>query len=255
MKFSKPISELIRERHSSRNYSNENLTITEVEKIQNELLKYNSNNYFFKLVKEKKSNMDYLLGIITNKHFSNIQFGYTFEIVVLFCTDLGLGTCWTGLFNKMAFSSCLDKKTFQKIGFISPVGYSEDFTSKKGRKPWSELFFNEKNQPLNKNDVQTYHEAIEMVRLAPSGMNLQPWRIIYYKNKYHFFVERKKGIVALAFKTLAIDIQLVDMGIAMCHFELYANENGLIGKWSKESSINHPDDWQYINTWIQISNK
>jgi hypothetical protein len=46
-----------------------------------------------------------------------------------------------------------------------------------------------------------------------------------------------------------IDLQRVDMGIAMCHFELGARETGLSGTWE----VGNPDldmgNAEYIVTW------
>jgi hypothetical protein len=48
------------------------------------------------------------------------------------------------------------------------------------------------------------------------------------------------------------DIQRLDMGIAMCHFELTARELGLPGKWAcAEPSIKKPDGLtEYTVSWV-----
>ncbi|NTW17838.1 MAG: hypothetical protein HGA41_10345, partial [Syntrophaceae bacterium] len=56
----------------------------------------------------------------------------------------------------------------------------------------------------------------------------------------------------LTFKLLRLaDLQRVDMGIAMSHFELAANERGLKGKWVvKEPQIGKPDGMtEYTVSW------
>jgi len=60
-----------------------------------------------------------------------------------------------------------------------------------------------------------------MVRIAPSASNKQPWRIVKIEGAWHFFLERTKGYGdGIIFKLLKLaDIQRLDMGIAMCHFE------------------------------------
>ena len=52
-------------------------------------------------------------------------------------------------------------------------------------------------------------------------------------------MQRTKGYrESLPFKILKIDdMQRIDMGIAMCHFELAASESGLKGRWI----VNEPD--------------
>lgn len=48
------------------------------------------------------------------------------------------------------------------------------------------------------------------------------------------------------------DMQRIDMGIAMSHFELAAHELGLKGKWKfREPAIAKPDELtEYTISWI-----
>jgi len=48
------------------------------------------------------------------------------------------------------------------------------------------------------------------------------------------------------------DMQRLDMGIAMCHFELTARELGLKGKWGiQDPKVKLPDDLtEYTISWI-----
>jgi hypothetical protein len=51
---------------------------------------------------------------------------------------------------------------------------------------------------------------------------------------WHFYMVRSKGYGkgSALFTVLRIaDLQRVDLGIAMCHFELVARESGLGGSW------------------------
>ena len=59
------------------------------------------------------------------------------------------------------------------------------------------------------------------------------------------------GTLAFSFLRLA-DLQRVDMGIAMCHFELAAQELGLKGRWMvKEPEIEKPDSLtEYAVSWV-----
>lgn len=53
-----------------------------------------------------------------------------------------------------------------------------------------------------------------MVRLAPSAVNRQPWRVVRIGSAYVFYLKHAKGYVSEA----TGDLQKVDMGIALCHF-------------------------------------
>lgn len=68
----------------------------------------------------------------------------------------------------------------------------------------------------------------------------------------HFFLQRTTGYRGgLAGRLLRLeDIQRVDMGIAMCHFELAAREIGLPGKWVvRPPAGDAPEATEYTATW------
>ena len=48
------------------------------------------------------------------------------------------------------------------------------------------------------------------------------------------------------------DMQRIDVGIAMSHFELTANELGLMGRWEiREPRTEKPDEWtEYTVSWV-----
>ncbi len=89
--------------------------------------------------------------------------------------------------------------------------------------------------------------------MGPSATNKQPWRIVRGGDAWHFYLRRTKGYGkgSLAFKALRIaDLQRVDMGIAMCHFELVAREAGLDGRWVVDDpGLDVPDGVEYTATW------
>ena len=52
--------------------------------------------------------------------------------------------------------------------------------------------------------------------------------------------------------TTVADLQRIDMGIALSHFELMAVELGLAGHWeSNDPGITIPDEWtEYTISWV-----
>ena len=85
-----------------------------------------------------------------------------------------------------------------------------------------------------------------MVRLAPSAVNKQPWRIVLAGNAAHFYEKRGRGYVSAD----GWDLQKLDIGIAMCHFDLLTKKKGLSAKLSLEDpGISVPDDVSYIATY------
>ena len=97
-------------------------------------------------------------------------------------------------------------------------------------------------------------DPLEMVRWAPSASNKQPWRIVRIGDAWHFFLQRTKGYGkgTLLFRMLRLaDLQRVDIGIAMCHFELTARSLGLSGRWSIEDpKLKMAENTEYTITWI-----
>ena len=78
------------------------------------------------------------------------------------------------------------------------------------------------DKPLTREAAGALVDALEAVRLAPSAVNKQPWRVILSGNKAHFYEKRSRG-----YNDGEWDIQKIDMGIALCHFEVAAKENGI----------------------------
>jgi len=194
-----------------------------------------------------------------------VDFGYLMERIVLFLTDLNLGTCWLGgTLDRGEFAKALNLPDSQIIPAVTPVGYTESDRSlremiirfgsgSKRRKGWNKLFFEgnpEGSGPLGEEVAEKYSLPLEMVRLAPSASNRQPWRIVKEvgKQHYHFFLRRTKGYLK---PKQQIDLQKIDMGIAMFHFEIVAKEVNLRGKWEncppeKLATTNA----EYIISWI-----
>lgn len=186
--------------------------------------------------------------------------GYSFEKVILELTDLDLGTCWMGgTFNRASFASMMELSANEILPIISPVGYPAQKMSLKEsmirkaigadkRKPWDKIFFSGNFAvSFTQDDAGKYAEALESVRLAPSASNKQPWRIVKENNAFHFFLKRTKGYGRVLG---TIDLQKVDLGIAMSHFELSCKELELTGSWKTEKPDIDFQNMEYIVSWI-----
>lgn len=153
-------------------------------------------------------------------------FGFSFEKLVLYAESLGIGTTWIGgTMNRALFEKAAGLQAGERMPCVSPLGYPAKKMSvretmmrngvKAGeRKNAAELFFDgDFTAPLEEEN-ELVRAALEMVRLAPSAVNRQPWRIVRIGNAYHFYLKHAKGYVSEA----TGDLQKVDMGIALCHF-------------------------------------
>ncbi len=205
----------------------------------------------------------YIAGAVPDTGHAMEDFGYCMEKLILGLTNLGLGTCWmAGTFKRNNFAKQIKLAENELLPAITPVGYGKDKKSlvdrslrfaagSKNRKNWDELFYlNDINTMLNKKNAADYYNMLESVRLGPSGSNKQPWRIIWEKdsNNFHFYLKKTKGYgVGLG----KIKIQNIDIGIAMCHFELVSNELGKTGIWLDNSPSIEAGDMEYIATWSE----
>jgi hypothetical protein len=189
------------------------------------------------------------------------DYGYGMERNILFATALGLGTCWLGgTLNRAGFARKIGLTPDALMPAISPVGYPADkrsltdrafrFVVKSDRrKPWDELFFDEKpGNPLSKRQVGAIGEALELVRIGPSASNRQPWRVVREGASFHFFLQRTPGYDRM---TGEIRLQEVDMGIALCHFDLAAMESGIRGSWQGAKPGFDPGPLEYVVTWTE----
>ena len=116
------------------------------------------------------------------------------------------------------------------------------------RKDWSELFFEgEFEKPLSEAQAGVYAYPLEMLRLAPSAANKQPWRIVRKDGAFHFFrVGNPKS-------KYPFDLQRLDVGIGACHFHLAAQERGLSGAFTYLPSpdVEMPENVKYLFSWVE----
>lgn len=188
------------------------------------------------------------LGVAVEKGDDSMQaVGYVFEKLVLFAQSIGLSTCWLGgSFNKTEFAKAMQVKDNEIFPIVSPIGYSADkthalnklmrFAIKADKRiPFDDLFFeNDFTKSLTVERADKFAFPLEMVRLAPSAGNQQPWRIVKDGNAFHFY--EKHGSISTSG---AYDIQALDIGIGACHFELALKEMGANGRF--EFNQPHPN--------------
>lgn len=196
---------------------------------------------------------------VPDKDLAHVAAGYEFENLILEATALGLGTVWlAATFNREGFASAMGVPKDELFPAISPVGYPAAKRSlteslmrtamrSSSRKEWNTLFYLDNFQtPLHKDESGDYAEPLEMLRLAPSDKNTQPWRVLKASNSYHFFVTYKSGI-----SRGEEIIKRVDAGIALSHFHQTVLELGLKGcfKQTEPENIELPQNTYYITSW------
>lgn len=203
----------------------------------------------------------FIVGAVSEGNFALEDFGYCMEKNILAATYLGLGTCWLGgTFNRSASASRINKRENEVVPAITPVGYPRDkksimdstirfFVKSSSRKGWEELFFDgDIRSCLTRTAAGKYELPLDCVRIGPSASNKQPWRIIKEKDTEvcHFYLSRTPGY---AEKYPAVSLQDIDMGIAMCHFEVAIQELNQRGHW-KILQAPQQRFLEYIVSWV-----
>ena len=241
------IDALVRARRSVRTFDQRPLAPEDLAQIQT-LTAQTDNPYglpvAFKWLDAKKDNLScpvvvgtdlYVGAKIQKAPHLNEAVGYSFERLVLHAQALGLGTVWIGgTMDREAFERAMALSEDEVMPCVSPLGYPaakmslRETVMRKGvkadsRLAFEELFFDRSfDVPLTREKAGKLAHALEMVRLAPSAVNKQPWRVVLTPSAAHFYLKRSKN-----FGGGVLDMQKMDLGIALCHFELAAQEAGL----------------------------
>ena len=287
MTFATPISDLIKQRYSCRSYLDQPIEgvtmqlladyastigpgpfgtqprfklITATDQDRKALNKLRTYGFI-------KGATGFIIGAVQYVDRNLEDFGYLMEKIILYATDLGLGTCWLGgTFTKSSFGKKISVKRDELVPAVTATGYPSDkrrlierITRRKAnadrRVSWNTLFFDsEFGSPLPRQDAGEFAVPLEMVRLGPSASNKQPWRVIREGDRWHFYLQRTPGYREAALVKLftVADLQRMDMGIAMCHFELTARELGLNGHWEmKDPHLTIPDELtEFTAAWV-----
>ena len=203
----------------------------------------------------------FIAGIIKEGEKTREDLGYCMEKVILETTRLGLGTCWlAGTFKRSAFTRQVGLSPNEYLPAISPVGYSADNLSaaaaiikfsagSKKRKLFAELFYQSDGKTaLTEEEAGIFRKPLEAVRIGPSALNRQPWRIV--KDNQGFFNLYIKESILYKAAASQLNVQRLDIGIAMCHFELVAREEGLDGTWSGIKENPDIPGLKFIARWV-----
>jgi nitroreductase len=153
-------------------------------------------------------------------HLENI--GFIGQQIELELQSKGLGTCWWGMkkpkkeYKKEDGLSCVITMTAGIVREAGTRSYPDGF---KRKEPGEIIIGNTEADSLT-----------EVVRIAPSAVNLQPWLVEKEGNKYNFYIRRPKSMMERLIK----DMRHIDMGIAMAHLYIKAKADGLNASFSFE---------------------
>ncbi len=157
--------------------------------------------------------------------------GYLGEAALLQATAMGLGTCWiAGSFKREIASKLAEVGEDEQIFAVSPVGHAEE-RPRRGERLLKAAVRAKKRRPID--DMASGFDAdqwpdwaaegVRLARIAPSAANRQPWRFDF-----------EPGAVTVSVVDRGVDgsiSRLLDVGIAMLHFEIGARLMGVAGVW------------------------
>ncbi|MCR5033074.1 MAG: nitroreductase family protein [Lachnospiraceae bacterium] len=170
----------------------------------------------------------YVTAKVSVQKNADVAYGYSFQKLLMQAHHLGLGTVWIGgTMPREKFEKAAGVTDGEVMPCVSPLGYEakmslKEIMMRKGvkadtRYDFEQLFFLEKwNAPLTREAALSLglEEALEAVRMAPSAVNKQPWRVIVSGKNIHFYEKKDRG-----YDNGTYDLQKVDVGIALFNFE------------------------------------
>lgn len=204
-------------RHSVRHYEDKQIPEVLVNKIQEKVNQINiMSNLDIQVVLNEKEAMagfeprltgaNNYLSFVGKKDDPKLEekVGYYGEELVLFLTNLGLGTLWVA--GSMKADKVIYKaKDDETLVLIIAFGYGSDNGVAHASKTLNEL------SNINDNSPEWFIDGIKEVSLAPSAMNRQ--------NFYFTYIDENKVLVD-ALPNNPPRWAKVDRGIAIYHFEI-----------------------------------
>ncbi len=174
--------------------------------------------------------------------------GYTLQGIVLRLTTMCLSTCWLGgSIKHNLLEGIIDIPDGQVPRLMIAFGYPEKGKSAL-RRSSSEAKRKDVSEITSGTMNITWSRIISAIRLAPSAANTQPWRFVFIDGKIHVYSSRTGNFVMRHFLG---SLNLVDVGIALCHTMVAARHFSRNIRFTKDSSAVSKEN-EYITTIIEV---
>lgn len=128
--------------------------------------------------------------------------GYFGEKLVLYLTQLGLNTCWVGMFNRKNISAGMEGG--ERLVVSIALGYGKDQGKPHRSKTKDQVTAGRTDRP------DWFEEGVRLALLAPTALNRQNFTIRLNDDDSVEFTDRGGAFGR------------VDLGIVKCHFEIGA---------------------------------
>jgi len=149
----------------------------------------------------------YIIALSENKPGYLVNVGFMLQQMDLYLSSIGLGSCWLGMAQPK-------QKTPSEEEFVIALEFGNPLES-----PYRELA-DFKRKPLDKIS-NIADNRLEVIRLAPSAMNLQKYYFLTKDNTIHAYCT-KAG--KLTIKRMA-KMREIDLGIAIAHLYIDNSEH------------------------------
>ena len=264
--------ELVKTRRSVRTFDGQKLDQTTVDELKNyakEIVNPYNIPIKFVFLDADEYNLSspvlageklYVSAAVKAGEYAEEAYGYSFEKLLMHAHEMGLGTVWIGgTMPREKFEDATGLLENEVMPCVSPLGKAakkmsiKETLMRKGVKAdvrfdFKDLFFrNDFQTPFTKGTAmeEGLADALESIRLAPSAVNKQPWRVVVGDHVAHFYEKHDKGYI-----TPKYDLQKIDIGIAMYHFEKELQEEGRDPKCEvNDPGIAMPADTDYIASY------
>lgn len=152
--------------------------------------------------------------------------GYYGQKLVLYATQLGLGTCWVaGTYDPDSIQ--VELAQGEKVWDVVPMGYPAEKTPMKQKMIRSGIRARDRkleqfveSQTAFAHLPEWLRKGVEAIKLGPSAVNQQPVNIVY-----------QDGTVSAKLWKSGHGLEFNDLGIAKCQFEAGVAACGVRGTW------------------------
>lgn len=211
--------ETIKNRHSVRNYKPDKIVPDKVQQINEKIAELNAEgNLHFQLIEDVGKTYNKLVNrtmglssapsviacVGPDDDTVEQRIGYYGEKLVLFAQEIGLNTCWAGIFNRNNIDA--EIKDGERLVISIAIGYGKDSGKPRKSKTPEQVTEAKGEKP------DWFVKGVEMALLAPTAINQQKFMIRLNEDETVDFID-KGGMFSQ-----------VDLGIVKCHFEIGAGK-------------------------------
>jgi nitroreductase len=178
----------------------------------------------------------YLAVYAANEYMAQVNAAFMLQQMDLWLSAQGLGSCWLGMPNPAPGAAACEGLPFLvMLAFGAPAEEAH-------RKEISEF---KRKTAAEITGITGAEKLVEALRLAPSAVNRQPWYLAGDSSALRLCGKKNNMLQRMMFG----DMPRMDMGIALCHLWLAAENQGVFQGFEREAAPDDiPDGFEYVTT-------